>query len=48
MILKGEITEKGVYIPVIPGIYNPILDALETMDIRMVEEFGLPESDIIK
>ncbi|MFO7998167.1 MAG: saccharopine dehydrogenase C-terminal domain-containing protein, partial [Bacteroidales bacterium] len=48
MILKGEITEKGVYIPVIPGIYNPILDALETMDIRMVEEFGLPESEIIE
>ncbi len=48
MILKGEITEKGVYIPVIPGIYNPILDALETMDIRMEETFGLPESDIIR
>jgi saccharopine dehydrogenase (NADP+, L-glutamate forming) len=48
MILKGEISVKGVYIPVIPDIYNPILDALEAMDIKMVEEFGLPESDIIK
>ncbi|TVR38469.1 MAG: saccharopine dehydrogenase [Bacteroidia bacterium] len=48
MILEGQIQEKGVHIPVIPGIYNPILDALETMDIRMEEEFGLPESEIIK
>ena len=48
MILKGEITVKGVYIPVIPDIYNPILDALEAMDIKMVEEFGLPEDEIIK
>lgn len=48
MILNNEIVEKGVHIPVIPGIYNPILDKLEEMDIRMVEEFGLPESEIIK
>lgn len=47
MILKGEITEKGVHIPVIPGIYNPILDRLEDMNIRMVEEFGLPVSENI-
>lgn len=48
MILEGEIKEKGVHIPVLPGIYNPILDALEHMDIRMVEEYGLPESETIK
>ena len=48
MILKGEIKEKGVHIPVLPGIYNPILDALEKMDIRMIEEYGLPETEIIK
>ena len=48
MILSGEIKEKGVHIPVIPGIYNPILDKLEEMDIKMIEEFGLPESDIIR
>ncbi len=48
MVLAGQIAEKGVHIPVIPGIYNPILDALEGMDIRMEEEYGLPESDIIK
>ncbi len=48
MVLDGQIAEKGVHIPVIPGIYNPILDALERMDIRMEEEFGLPESEIIQ
>jgi saccharopine dehydrogenase-like NADP-dependent oxidoreductase len=48
MILNNEIEVNGVHIPVIPAIYNPILDALEKMNIRMVEEFGLPESDIIK
>ena len=48
MILSGDIKEKGVHIPVIPGIYNPILDKLEEMDIKMVEEFGLPESENIR
>lgn len=41
MILDGEITAKGVHIPVIPEIYDPILDELEDMKIRMEEEFGL-------
>lgn len=48
MILAGKIKEKGVYIPVLPGIYNPILDQLETVGIKMVEEFGLPESAMLK
>ncbi len=48
MILKGEITETGVHIPVLPGIYNPILDRLEDMDIRMVEQYGLPLSENIQ
>lgn len=48
MILQDQIPLKGVYIPVIPEIYNPILDALEAMDIRMHEEYGLPEDEIIK
>ncbi|OFX26580.1 MAG: hypothetical protein A2033_08795 [Bacteroidetes bacterium GWA2_31_9] len=48
MILKGEIKSKGVYIPVIPEIYNPILDTLEKLDIVMVEEYGLPLSENIK
>jgi len=48
MILRNEIEVKGVHIPVIPAVYNPILDALEEMNIKMVEEFGLPESEMIK
>ena len=47
MILEGKIKVKGVYIPVIPDIYNPILDQLETMNIKMVEEYGLPVSERI-
>ncbi|MDP2235707.1 MAG: saccharopine dehydrogenase C-terminal domain-containing protein [Bacteroidales bacterium] len=48
MILKNEISETGVHIPVLPGIYNPILDRLEDMNIRMVEQYGLPLSENIK
>ncbi len=48
MIAKGDISVTGVHIPVIPEIYNPILDALEKMHIRMTEEFGLPETAIIQ
>lgn len=48
MILEGKINEKGVHIPVIADIYNPVLDALESMDIRMEEEYGLPQDQIIK
>ena len=47
MILNGKITEKGVHIPVIPEIYNPVLDHLETMGIRMIEEYGLPLTENI-
>ena len=47
MILGGQIIEKGVFRPVLPGIYNPILDALEKLDIRMVEEYGLPLTESI-
>jgi len=48
MILENKINVKGVYRPVIPEIYNPILDQLETMNIKMIEEYGLPESENIK
>jgi saccharopine dehydrogenase-like NADP-dependent oxidoreductase len=47
MILSGRITVTGVHIPVIPEIYNPVLDSLETMNIKMVEEYGLPLSENI-
>ena len=42
MILSGKIEARGVHIPVIPEIYNPVLDNLEKIGIRMVEEYGLP------
>lgn len=42
MILQGKIDAKGVHIPVIPEIYNPVLDQLETMGIKLDEEYGLP------
>lgn len=42
MILEGEITLSGVHIPVLPEIYNPILDSLEKMGIKMKEKYGLP------
>jgi len=47
MILNEEIKVKGVHIPVIPEIYNPILDQLEQLGIRMTEEYGLPLTDNI-
>jgi len=47
MILQGEISNKGVHIPIIPTIYNPVLDQLETLGIKMVEQYGLPESENI-
>ena len=37
MILRGIIDLKGVYIPVIPELYNPILDELEKMGVSFKE-----------
>ena len=37
MILEKKIAIAGVHIPVIPEIYNPILDELEAMDIVFKE-----------
>ncbi|MCK4345698.1 MAG: saccharopine dehydrogenase NADP-binding domain-containing protein [Bacteroidales bacterium] len=47
MILENKITIKGVYRPVLPDIYNPVLDELEKIDIKMIEEYGLPKSENI-
>ena len=38
MILNGEIKDRGVTLPVQPHIYNPILDELETFDIKFNEK----------
>ena len=47
MILEKEIDLSGVYRPVVPQIYNPVLNELKTLGIEMKEEFGLPESEMI-
>jgi len=38
LILTGQIIATGVHIPVISEIYNPVLDELETLGIKCVEE----------
>lgn len=48
LILENEITVKGLHIPLIPEIYNPILSDLEVLDLEFVEEFGLPVSKNIQ
>ena len=47
LILQGKINLSGVHIPVLPEIYNPILDHLESLNIKMEEEFGLPLTENI-
>lgn len=45
MILNETLTTKGVTLPVQPEVYNPILEELESFDIRFVEdefEIGVP------
>jgi saccharopine dehydrogenase-like NADP-dependent oxidoreductase len=38
LILEGTYKEKGVQLPIQPGIYNPVLKELEEYGIRFVEE----------
>jgi len=38
MILNGEINITGVHVPVIPEIYNPLLNELEEIGIKFKEE----------
>jgi len=47
MIMTGKINLKGVYIPVLPEIYNPILDELEQTGIKFDEKYGLNLSDVL-
>jgi saccharopine dehydrogenase-like NADP-dependent oxidoreductase len=47
MILEKKIKLTGVYRPVVPEIYNPVIDELKTLGIEMKEEYGLPESEMI-
>jgi saccharopine dehydrogenase-like NADP-dependent oxidoreductase len=47
LILEGKIKATGVQRPVIPEIYNPVLDGLKELGIGMKEEYGLPETEMI-
>jgi len=38
LILTGQLRLAGVHIPVIPEIYNPVLDELDALNIRCVEK----------
>lgn len=38
LILNGQITAKGLHIPVIPEIYNPVLNDLAGQGIRFTEQ----------
>jgi len=39
MILEGKINLTGVHMPILPDIYNPVLQELENLDIKVVERF---------
>ena len=39
MILQDKITVKGVHMPILPNIYNPVLKELENMNIKVIERF---------
>jgi saccharopine dehydrogenase (NADP+, L-glutamate forming) len=47
MILEKKIKLTGVYRPVVPQIYNPVIEELKELEIEMKEEYGLPESEMI-
>jgi len=42
-ILEGKIDLKGVYRPLVPGIYKPVLEHLESVGIKVEETHGLKE-----
>ena len=47
LILEKKINLTGVHRPVVPEIYNPVLDELKTLGVEMKEEYGLPKSEMI-
>lgn len=44
MVLDGVFARPGVHIPVMRELYNPILDELETMNIKFVERVRTEEA----
>ncbi|NLE63008.1 MAG: saccharopine dehydrogenase [Bacteroidales bacterium] len=47
MLAQGKINVTGVHRPVIPEIYNTILNQLDTLGIRMHEQYGLSINKMI-
>jgi len=47
LIIENKIMLNGVYRPVVPHIYIPILNELKSLGITMNEEYELPESEMI-
>ncbi len=39
MILEGKINLTGVHMPILPEIYNPVLNELDNLGIKVVEKF---------
>ncbi len=48
LILQGKINLTGVYRPVVEEVYEPVMQKLEKMNLKMIEEFELPETENIK
>ena len=48
MVLENKVMLSGVYRPVVPSIYIPVLNELRSLGIRMHEEYDLPESELIR
>jgi saccharopine dehydrogenase-like NADP-dependent oxidoreductase len=46
LILEDKTELTGVHRPVVPQIYNPVLNELKKLGIEMKEEYGLPESEM--
>jgi len=42
LLLEGKIKAKGIQRPVIPEIYLPVIKDLQNLNIKLVEEYGLP------
>ena len=40
LMLKGEIHQPGVHLPITPNIYNPVLNELENFGITFTEKEG--------
>jgi saccharopine dehydrogenase (NADP+, L-glutamate forming) len=38
LFMDGKINVKGLHIPVIPEIYEPILEKLEELGVRFIEK----------